>query len=58
MTRILYDDIIMPLGIELKNYGNHDRMDLSRKTQVVIATISDFLTGILLLYLFYNTAMH
>jgi hypothetical protein len=56
LTRIIYDDIMMPLIVELKNYDNHKKMELSRKIQVIIGLVSDFLTGTLLLYLFYNNA--
>jgi hypothetical protein len=48
----------MPLGIEINNYNNTNKMEATRRVQVVIGTMSDFITGTLLLYLFYNNAMH
>ena len=56
LTRIIYDDIMMPLIVELKHYDNHGKMELARRIQVVIGLASDYFTGTLLLYLFYNNA--
>jgi len=58
LTRIIYDDIMMPLIVEMKNYDKHGKMELSRRIQVILGLISDFMTGTLLLYLFYNNAGH
>jgi hypothetical protein len=56
ITRMIYDDIMVPLIVEMKNYDNHGKIELSRRIQVVIGLVSDFFNGTLLLYLFYNNA--
>jgi hypothetical protein len=58
VTRMLYNDLLMPLGIEMRGYSDGKKMEASRRVQVLISITSDFLTGNLLLYLFYNNAMH
>jgi hypothetical protein len=47
---------MVPVIVEFKNYDNQGKMELSRRIQVVIGLVSDFFTGTLLLYLFYNNA--
>jgi hypothetical protein len=56
ITRVIYDDIMVPLIVEMKNYDKHGKMELSRRIQVIIGLVSDFFNGTLLLYLFYNNA--
>jgi hypothetical protein len=56
LTRMIYDDLMMPLVVEMYFYDVHSKMEKSRKIQVILGLISDFLTGTLLLYLFYNNA--
>jgi hypothetical protein len=48
----------MPLFIERKHYTDAQKMETARRIQVVLGTASDFMTGTLLLYMFYNNAMH
>lgn len=56
VTRILFDDLVMPLAIELNHYTDENKMRVSRRIQVVIGIVSDFLTGILLIYMFFANA--
>ena len=56
LTRMIYDDLMMPLVVEMYFYDVHSKMEKTRKIQVILGLISDFLTGTLLLYLFYNNA--
>lgn len=48
----------MPMFIERKYYTDAHKMEVARRIQVVLGTSSDFLTGTLLLYMFYNNAKH
>jgi hypothetical protein len=57
ITRQLYDDLIMPLFIERKHYSDLQKMEVARRIQVVLGTSSDFLTGTLMLYMFYHNAL-
>lgn len=56
ITRILFDDLIMPLAIELNHYTDEAKMLVSRRIQVLLGVASDFLTGTLLIYMFYANA--
>ena len=58
ITRILYNDLIMPFAIEMQSYTDANKMEAARRVQVILGIASDFITGTLLLYLFYNSAMH
>jgi hypothetical protein len=49
---------MVPIIVEMRNYDKHGKMELSRRIQVILGLVSDFFTGTLLLYLFYNNASH
>lgn len=52
LTRVIIDDLIIPLFLERKFYADKKKMEVARRIQVLMGTVTDFLVGVLLLYLF------
>jgi hypothetical protein len=47
ITRILYNDLIMPLAIEMQSYTDANKMEAARRVQVILGIATDFITGTL-----------